>query len=703
MSLGAGSMVTLALHGLVAWCYLWYATGGSFRLRGETLDTYDLLADAFLAGQLHLRTAPHPALLATADPYDPEQHRGLALLDASLYNGRYYLYFGPVPALLRAGWKRLTGVAATESAMGALFGVAGCLGFWLLARALQSRVFPGVSDGWLNLAYLCFAIGGVGPYLQARPSIYHEAVVAGTAFTLLGFAFWVRALEKQETRAAGWRLALAGVLFGLGFGSRQTMLAYAASAGLVMLVAAALASSERRRSAVLQLAAFGVPVAGCLALLLWYNHARFDHVAEFGYRYQLTGLKAAVLTIDARVIPRNAWAYALWVPLFLPFYPFQVSHTWSEWLGAQGAAWTMEASFASVLLLAPLAGLAPLAAWLLSPARGTAWPVRAFVVAGGIGVLATLGLVLCLRWVAGRHAHDWLAVATILGSVGLWRLVVASGSRPLARLGCRVLGAVLLLTSVAMGLTLGFNELNIRNPKRAIPVAYAFDSVQAAVLEGTAPGGWQARYLAEDVRRRPFAEGGAQEPERRLPGLFYLDGSTVSLPAPSGGPIARLEMDSAFRSPTQVTAEIGGRAFDTVARPGRHALCLGEPISAGPSSDVAVRLHFPNVPRPGSTLWPIRLRGVSAAPMDDARQVQWSDGTASVEVDLCNHVVSWLIRDRAVGQIFAAIDGGPEQFFGQAAEAAYEAPWIAGVKQVVFRVYAGTDHRRVIATSTLSR
>ena len=74
-----------------------------------------------------------------------------------------------------------------------------------------------------------------------------------------------------------------------------------------------------------------------------------------------------------------------------------------------------------------------------------------------------------------------------------------------------------------------------------------------------------------------------------------------------------------------------------------------------------------------------------------------------LRVDLCHYVVTWRTRDRYVGQVYLSADGGPEDLFGTAGEASYEVPWIAGAQHLAFRLYAGTDRRRLIATSTITR
>ena len=65
------------------------------------------LATAFEHGSFSLEAKPNPALLALPDPYDPSARAGINYpKDFSLYKGRYYLYFGPVPALILAIFKR---------------------------------------------------------------------------------------------------------------------------------------------------------------------------------------------------------------------------------------------------------------------------------------------------------------------------------------------------------------------------------------------------------------------------------------------------------------------------------------------------------------------------------------------------------------------------------------------------------------------
>src|SRR5271170_7732742 len=89
----------------------WIANGASVLERepGEAWHHYEYLVDGFLHGHASLSVQPAPQLLALADPYDPAQNGPWRLWDASLYHGKFYLYFGPTPVLLMFPWRVLTG------------------------------------------------------------------------------------------------------------------------------------------------------------------------------------------------------------------------------------------------------------------------------------------------------------------------------------------------------------------------------------------------------------------------------------------------------------------------------------------------------------------------------------------------------------------------------------------------------------------
>ena len=118
-----------------------YGIGPASKLTwgGRTAEHYALLTDAFLAGRTSLLVRPDPELLALSNPYDPVANVNYRLHDASLYGGKYYLYFGPAPAIvLFVPYKVLTGSHLPARAAVALFCIGGfacsCALFFLLVK-----------------------------------------------------------------------------------------------------------------------------------------------------------------------------------------------------------------------------------------------------------------------------------------------------------------------------------------------------------------------------------------------------------------------------------------------------------------------------------------------------------------------------------------------------------------------------------------
>src|SRR5262249_45010424 len=100
-----GRLALLLAVVLICLVQVWVVSAGrmvSWPPIPQYKDVYAPLGEAFLHGQTSLLERPAPELLALPNPYDCEANRPYRLHDRSLYQGRYYLYWGPVPALLAA-------------------------------------------------------------------------------------------------------------------------------------------------------------------------------------------------------------------------------------------------------------------------------------------------------------------------------------------------------------------------------------------------------------------------------------------------------------------------------------------------------------------------------------------------------------------------------------------------------------------------
>ena len=168
------------------------------RDRANLWHHYEYLAEGFLHGHTYLSVDPAPELARLADPYDPSANEPYRLWDASLYQGRYYLYYGPTPALaLMAPWRALTGHTLPQRTAVALFA---CIAMAALARLLwevRSRYFPGVSAvAFAGVLIVAFHASWL-PVTLRRPGVWELPIVAADA-CLFTFSF------TSTVASTGW-------------------------------------------------------------------------------------------------------------------------------------------------------------------------------------------------------------------------------------------------------------------------------------------------------------------------------------------------------------------------------------------------------------------------------------------------------------------------------------------------------------------
>lgn len=291
-------------------------TNGSL-FRGQRTDYYNLLVDGFQAGHLYMNAEVHPGRL---DPDVQVRMRSPYLMDASEYQGRYYLYFGVVPAVLVLWpYAALTGHDLNEGV--AVF-IAVALGFLLTVRlyaAARSRYFPN-APVWADLiAGLLLAFGPCTPSLLLAGGMYEIAIAYAYLFASALFGCLYGALHSD--RPGRW-LAAASLCFGLSVGCRPTFLLL----GPVIAATAAMVAWPDRRSLGRcgRLAAAVLLPAAIIGLgLMAYNYSRFGDPLEFGLKYQVNALQGTGKPLASAdfILINLAWYYFT-PPVLSPYFPY---------------------------------------------------------------------------------------------------------------------------------------------------------------------------------------------------------------------------------------------------------------------------------------------------------------------------------------------------------------------------------------------
>ena len=317
------------------WCAFWNGKISNHH------NQYEKCAAAFLRGQLHLDypNDGHP-LNSLQNPYDPAQRKNAGVKyrwDHTFFQGRYYMYFGVVPAVVVfVPYHAATGRALKSWRATRLFTVLFVFAAFSLSRFWARRFCPRLSWGLhlaLASATVCIAVW----YFADAPSLYCIPIAAGMLFTVLFLRLLSSAAFCEHSRGVTDLLVFLGALCGaLVFGCRPTM----AIANLLFLPLALAFWRNRGTSFSLSALPFAaIPYIAVAVALMAYNLARFGNPLEFGLSYQLTWLDQAQFTSNGKPLTLAS----LWNDFNFAYFKLPAFSAQIPWL-----------SFGGLLVLFPL-------------------------------------------------------------------------------------------------------------------------------------------------------------------------------------------------------------------------------------------------------------------------------------------------------------------------------------------------------------
>ncbi len=308
--------------------YLWLSGSDTFNFHldhGGAGDyiSYNHLTNAFLAGKLRLLEEPDPRLLALKNPYDPSSRGGVGWHDATLYKGKYYLYFGATPAvLLYLPFKFFTGNTMTDRLASVIFMYGAFLFACAILIFLHKQYFPEIKKWKLYMSIAVVGVANCAPFIIREDNgIYNVAIACGVFFLTGAIYFFIKAIHKKESNLL---LLFSGSLFlGLGSGARAQILLF----GILLLFVLYKIRKDNFNKVNVnkskELIALFLPYFVCLCVLALYNYLRFGNITEFGFRYQ-TGLYdfAKVKSLDINNIFIAPFFYLFNIPAFDSLFPY---------------------------------------------------------------------------------------------------------------------------------------------------------------------------------------------------------------------------------------------------------------------------------------------------------------------------------------------------------------------------------------------
>ncbi|NMA07044.1 MAG: hypothetical protein GX928_04965 [Ruminococcaceae bacterium] len=278
---------------------------------------YQRLSESILDGRVDLKEEPPEWLVKMQNPYDTNARLKLeleygenALWDHVFFEGRYYSYFGVLPALIyHIPFYLISGTHAPT-----YFGIFLCLTFfsffsfllfYLLAKDSFDRI-PFVTYIFITLIFI-LSSGAV--YIAHRPDFYSFPIALSMALTVGGLCFWL--ISKASKKGFSLFFTAMGSFFiALNALSRPQFLI---SAFLFLpifydnLIPGYLFS---KKNLTFLLFAF-FPFVLVAVSAGYYNYIRFGNVLDFGANYNLTSNDMTVRGFVANRIPLGLFSYLL--------------------------------------------------------------------------------------------------------------------------------------------------------------------------------------------------------------------------------------------------------------------------------------------------------------------------------------------------------------------------------------------------------
>jgi len=313
---------------------------GSDTYRWE--DQYNYLADALIGGRLDIDPQLDvEELLNLENQHDWNRLRSNNIdfpHDTSLYNGKFYVYFGIVPCiLLYLPYNLITGGGHLPNWAASFLVCSASLIFLSLAwRELVKRFFPKIPYVTFLLGSFVLSFCQFTLFVAVRAAQYGVATISGLSFTALGLFLLFKFAFNERKRLAV--LVFSCLSFALAVGCRPTMAFW--SVFVPILVWDEVKNKSTRLKTI---TAVAIPYIIIAIPLMWYNYARFDSATEFGQRYMLTGYNLLIHTAYMTpveffhcVIKGSAEGFYFELPRITTVFPFvetvPISNITGSWI-----------------------------------------------------------------------------------------------------------------------------------------------------------------------------------------------------------------------------------------------------------------------------------------------------------------------------------------------------------------------------------
>ena len=290
----------------------------------EDNDIYNkYLVDAIIQGKASIDLEPSEELKKLENPYNIEDRQNIDYsFDTAYYNGKYYVYFGAVPAvLLFVPYKIITGQYLGTDVGTFIFVILSMIASTMLIIEIYKRWFKKLPFAMLIIFIISGLISGMYVWNTWRMWAYELAIMSGYFFVQFGLWLMMKA-TRDLNRLKLKYVFLSCLSMALAVGCRPTLVL--ASALLLPFIYDILKNTkkENRVNLLKTIASIIIPYIIVAIPIMIYNYARFGSIFEFGAKYQLTVVNVTDLSDRYKDIPKGLYQYLLQPPKIVHEFPY---------------------------------------------------------------------------------------------------------------------------------------------------------------------------------------------------------------------------------------------------------------------------------------------------------------------------------------------------------------------------------------------
>lgn len=400
--------------------------------------SYDFVK-SLTRGEISLGLKPSENLLNLENPYDTSLRSQAKLIDgidyiwdSALYNQKFYVYFGILPALiLLVPFHLLTDSYLTSASAVLIFS---CLTGFALKRLIENiftRYFANIPFKFMLYSFLILLLGSQILVLNGNPRFYELAIISGMFFAIMGINFVFESMKNNEVNYK--YVFLSSLFLSLAVACRPTMILVSFIA-LPFYLKILINNIKQKNNIAKSIMVILIPyiIIGCL--LMYYNFIRFGSISEFGASYQMTVNDMNKLDNRFMTIGTGLMCNLFGIPIFTSSFPFITNNdNLFEFYGY----YYIENMIGGLFILVPICFyiFALRGIWKKSQNKKTCYTILLFSVVGLI--MCILGIIMAGS--VPRYLCDYSWILILAGIMAFMELYISYKSEETKKISNNIL------------------------------------------------------------------------------------------------------------------------------------------------------------------------------------------------------------------------------------------------------------------------